>query len=407
MLSRSMWSEATIEEARIVALRVVNDASMGPRALEVARRWLSAEADDNDLRWLAGEAERQGRWELGRKLRAEPPEWRLNAAAPAKLALPSVPTLTRLDEVKTRAVGWLWRPWIPLGAVTILDGQQGAKKSTLLGWVAARASRGELAVGPDADAGPHATIVLSAEEDADVDLKPRFERADADLTRICAVDGIHALDDEDERQRLAAFIQQEDARLVIIDPIEAFAGRTNLNGNAEARRGLMTPLKALAAAHNCAIVLVRHLNKKTDLPAQYRGGGSVGIAAASRSHLGLGRHPEKEDHIALVAFRTSRVREPDPAVFRIVPDPFSLKHVGSEDLDPDEVMGARARHPQATTGPKARVFLLRELANGRRRKGELVEKFADEQDLSKDAARRALEKVPDIDRDRTLGWGLA
>jgi hypothetical protein len=73
-----------------------------------------------------------------------------------------------------------------------------------------------------------------------------------------------------------------DCRLVVIDPITAYLGRTDSHNNAEVR-ALLAPLTALAAEHDVAVVAVTHLNKSQGGPAIYRAMGSLAFAAAART----------------------------------------------------------------------------------------------------------------------------
>ena len=57
-----------------------------------------------------------------------------------------------MSGVRSRPVEWLWPGWIPLGKLTVLDGDPGVGKSTLLIDLAARLSRD--GVMPDGVLGP-------------------------------------------------------------------------------------------------------------------------------------------------------------------------------------------------------------------------------------------------------------
>ena len=89
--------------------------------------------------------------------------------------------VTRMADVTAQPVRWLWPSRIPLGMLTILDGDPGLGKSTVLLDLASRLSRGDLM--PDDSSGPGimGTVILSAEDDVARVIRPRLEAAGADV----------------------------------------------------------------------------------------------------------------------------------------------------------------------------------------------------------------------------------
>jgi hypothetical protein len=53
-----------------------------------------------------------------------------------------VPQVVKVSQVERKPVEWLWPGWVPLHALTLLDGDPGLGKSTIAADLAARASRG-------------------------------------------------------------------------------------------------------------------------------------------------------------------------------------------------------------------------------------------------------------------------
>src|SRR5439155_23169534 len=104
--------------------------------------------------------------------------------------VPGRTTVIPLSQVPPVALQWLWHPWIPSGKVTVLDGDPGLGKSSLLLDLAARVTRG-LAMpdgGPVALPSPPAGIraagdvtLLTAEDSLADTVRPRLEAAGADL----------------------------------------------------------------------------------------------------------------------------------------------------------------------------------------------------------------------------------
>jgi len=99
------------------------------------------------------------------------------------------------------------------------------------------------------------------------------------------------LDDERIRQAIIEF----PARLVVIDPIQAYLGSDSDLQIAGRARKLMRRLGMWAAGYDCAIVLIGHLNKKEGSKGLYRSLGSIDVVAAARSVLQVERDTENPD----------------------------------------------------------------------------------------------------------------
>jgi hypothetical protein len=81
----------------------------------------------------------------------------------------------RLSDVAPEALRWLWPGRIPAGRITLLEGDPGLGKSTLLCELAARISRGEPLPGADplvAPGAPRGVLLFSAEDDPFDTIRP-------------------------------------------------------------------------------------------------------------------------------------------------------------------------------------------------------------------------------------------
>jgi len=194
------------------------------------------------------------------------------------------PLSRRMSEVVPEEVDWLWHPYFPRGYLTSVEGDPGVSKSTLMCEIAARISRGEPLPGQSRRREPLNVLMLSAEDSLGATLHPRLVAQGADLTRVFASEELLTLD-EARLKRLAGEIQHRNAALVVLDPIVAYMdGRLDIH-RANAVRAMLAPLAAMAAKHDCAIVIVRHLAKARHNQALHRGIGSVDFTAAVRSAL--------------------------------------------------------------------------------------------------------------------------
>ena len=130
-----------------------------------------------------------------------------------------------MDKVEVEQIEWLLYPFIPYGKVTIIQGDPGEGKTTLVLMLAAALSRGlPLPCDDDKAYEPIHIIYQTAEDGIDDTIKPRLEKAGADCSMIRVID-------ETEKElsmtddRLEQAIIETGARLVILDPIQAYIGQ--------------------------------------------------------------------------------------------------------------------------------------------------------------------------------------
>jgi AAA domain len=247
----------------------------------------------------------------------------LGAATPEQQQYDPEPDLdlgTLLSTVKPERVSWLWLPRIPLGKLTILDGDPGLGKSVLTLTLAALVTRGAPMPFADREPGvdpePAGVVLLSAEDGLDDTIRPRLDAAGADAARVLALDRIPdgaghrlpVLPADANYIRLA--VRRVEAKLVIIDPLTAFLGSdTNAHKDQDCRRALH-PLAVVAQETGAAVVVVRHLNKAAGGNPLYRGGGSIGIIGAARSGLLVARDPDNPDRRILASTKCNLAKLP-------------------------------------------------------------------------------------------------
>lgn len=234
----------------------------------------------------------------------------------------------RLSEFPARAVGWLWRPWLPAGKLTILDGYPGDGKSHIAASIVAALTTGSALPG-GVPAEPCDVLWLSYEEDPHDTIRPRLEAAGADLTRVHLVEGIDRGDNppgevstadgrliEDRINELAR--EGVHVRALIIDPLSlALPVKTDTTKDTDVRHALL-PLARLAERLGVAVLVVRHFNKSQGEKALLKGGGSIGFAAAARAVWTVTDHPDRPEWKALAVAKLSNGKKPLSRAFRIV-----------------------------------------------------------------------------------------
>ena len=176
----------------------------------------------------------------------------------------SVPLeVVKASEIEPKEVKWLWYPYIPVGKVTLLQGDPGDGKSKLMLSVAALLSKGE---------------------------PLPFTETEENL--IFIKEGEKSLSFGDNRIREA--IEMYHAKLLILDPMSSYIGESCSMNNANETRAEFNHLIAVAKDTGCAIVIIAHMNKMRDTNPLYRTNGSIDIAGAARSILAITRTPNKE-----------------------------------------------------------------------------------------------------------------
>ena len=207
--------------------------------------------------------------------------------------------LITASEIEPREIVWLWYPFIPVGKVTILQGDPGDGKSTFMLELAARMTSGRpLPFAREEVTGPNRVIYQTSEDDADDTVVPRFLKAGGDPSYLTFID-------ESDRAitfadgRIAEAIKKTDAKMLVLDPLSSYIGDCSLNQANEVRPRFNYLIRT-ARENNCAIVIVDHMNKASQSKAIYRTPGTIDVVGAARSSLIIGRHPEKDDVRILV-----------------------------------------------------------------------------------------------------------
>ena len=142
---------------------------------------------------------------------------------------------------------------IPYGKLTIIQGDPGDGKTTLVLNLAAKLSKG-IGLDEDMQVSEPMNIIYQTAEDGLADtVKPRLEAADADCEKIMVIDESEkSLSMVDERLEQA--IIQTNARLLILDPIQAYLGGGMDMNRANEARDMTKKLGLLAENYHIHLV---------------------------------------------------------------------------------------------------------------------------------------------------------
>ena len=264
--------------------------------------------------------------------------------------------MIRMSEVQSQEIEWLWYPFIPYGKLTIIQGDPGDGKTTMVLNLAAKLSKGE-ALDENMKVTEPVNVIYQTAEDGLADtVKPRLELAGADCERIIVIDeSDKSLSMVDERLEQA--IVRTGARLLILDPIQAYLGGGMDMNRANEARDMTKKLGALAEKTKCAIILIGHMNKAAGNKVAYRGMGSIDFFAVARSVLLVGRIEGEANTRAVVQIKNNLAAFGHAKAFELSESGFQW--LGDYEITVDEVLGGIA--PKANKMEQAKK-ILRELA---------------------------------------------
>lgn len=285
------------------------------------------------------------------------------------------------SEIGREEVRWLWEGRVPLGKITVLDGDPGLGKSVVTTDLAARVTVGRgLPDGvPCGAEGGGGVVMLNAEDSFGDTVGPRFDAAGGDPERGVWLSEVPDEADPEHDRPVSlpedlALLEDETRRvsaaLVIIDPLMAFLGSgTNAHKDQDVRR-VLARLTSLAERTGAAILLVRHLNKGLGGNPLYRGGGSIGIIGAARSGLVVAEDPTDPDgRKRILAATKSNLSEPVRSlVFSIsasaVNGAARVEWHGGSPLNAGEILSAPLIAEEKTALEEAVEYLKDELSDG-------------------------------------------
>lgn len=304
---------------------------------------------------------------------------------------PETVKIIRMSDVELTPVEWLWKPYLPFGKLSVLQGNPGEGKTYFAMHLAAACTNGKLLPNMERME-PFNVIYQTAEDGLGDTVKPRLIEAGADLDRVLVIDDSDVqltLSDE----RIEKAIIENDARLVIIDPIQAYLGADVDMNRANEVRPIFMRLGQVAQRTGCAILLIGHLNKAAGMQSLQRGLGSIDIAAAVRSVMFIGKL-KHDPTMRILTHEKSSLAPPGVSLAFSLGDEGGFRWVGEYDITADEMLSGIEPQRETKT-QQAKDLICTLLAGGKQVLSEDIDKAALERGIPGRTVRDAKRELGD------------
>ena len=304
---------------------------------------------------------------------------------------PETVKIIRMSDVELTPVEWLWKPYLPFGKLSVLQGNPGEGKTYFAMHLAAACTSGKLLPNMERME-PFNVIYQTAEDGLGDTVKPRLIEAGADLDRVLVIDDSEVqltLSDE----RIEKAIVENNARLVIIDPIQAYLGADVDMNRANEVRPIFMWLGQVAQRTGCAILLIGHLNKAAGMQSLQRGLGSIDIAAAVRSVMFIGKL-KHDPTMRILTHEKSSLAPPGASLAFSLGDEGGFRWVGEYDITADEMLSGIEPQRETKT-QQAKDLICTLLAGGKQVLSEDIDKAALERGIPGRTVRDAKRELGD------------
>jgi KaiC/GvpD/RAD55 family RecA-like ATPase len=293
-----------------------------------------------------------------------------------------------IAEIAAEPVRFLTSPYLPLGKISILQGDPGLGKTTIALSFAAALTAGKPLPWDVEPFGVCDVIFQSMEDGYGDTIRPRLEQLGADCSRVHVIR-------EDEcpltlgDDRLGQAIVKANAKLLILDPLSQYMG-AEMSGAGV--RWIMTVLADMAKRTDCAALLISHLNKKGGKP-QYRGLGAIDISAVARSVMTVGKLPDDEEIQAFVHSK-SNLRPCGAAQGYGFDGNSGFTWLGECEITLDELLeGKSSKGPKTDTQKDAAMSFLQSALSERDLSSTELMRMANARNITEITLRRAKKAI--------------
>jgi hypothetical protein len=303
------------------------------------------------------------------------------------------PDILNLSQVEARAVPWLWQPYLAKGMLAMLSGDPAAGKTYIALAIAAALTTGRLPYNGEPCL-PVDALYLSVENSPDYVLRPRFDKLEGDAQRFHILrgsvtgEGKHCTRSSvklSDIALLADSMEQTEAGLVIVDPIQSYLGAEVDAHRSNETRPVLDGLARLAEEHRACVLLVRHFAKSSSGRAINRGLGSIDLTGAVRTELHAGA---VDGQRAMVQAKSNLGQYGDSLGYVIEPD-GGFRWTGKSELTAIDLQEAESTREERSDQEAACDYLKQALDGGPRK----VKELEDSTDVHPRTLRRAASKL--------------
>lgn len=310
------------------------------------------------------------------------------------------------------------RPAIIENTVNLVEGNPDTGKTLVVLDVAACVTAGRRFPFRSARIRPRNVLFLTCEDSLSTTIVKRLRAADADLARVLVQKPTKAeLLLPGALDSLRPIVRHKGIGLLVLDPLNGYLDASEIDVNKEQEvRQALRPVRNFAEEEGVTVIALRHLNKASDKPAMYRGGGSIALTAVARSTLLVARHPEDPALRVVVVQKCNELPDSNrvPIAFRIGQDRHGRPRVewlpDAVEIDADELLGPRKPGPKPDTLDNAKRYLRDHLADGPKKRSDVLHGALrvrlDEKVMERAARDLGCLSVPNPDNRKERMWSL-
>ena len=304
-------------------------------------------------------------------------------------------------------------PGIPADNITLLVGDGGIGKGFFACHLAAAVTNGGYCILDDVkehipERQPGRVLFINAEDSFSRITKRRLDSARADHTKIITADEdrpVPMISDIIEQ------IQRWRPRLAVIDPLQSFIPSGAAMERRNVMRKIMQPLQQIAAACECAVLIVMHTNKRAGAYGRNRVADSADMWDIARSVFILGEVGDEDKTIYISNEKSSYGDRLPTQLCRIENNGrgVGIVSVGTTSKSDRDFIQERDRHPggrPATKRNEAMQIVIDEIKNkGGSMSGRDLKQIAEQNDISEKTLRNARAELINAGRLEVIHTG--
>lgn len=313
--------------------------------------------------------------------------------------------LSSASDVTIAEPEWLIPGYVPRYGITILGGEGGTGKTSIICNIAAAVTTGRRPFMLDGiqipfQGDPEKVLFFSAEDSWKYVLGKRLinNGANMDLIKYLPPSDPNFVDLNLNGELLEQFIAEHKPGLVLLDPIQSFIPENLRMGDRNAMRKCFTPLLGYGETYKTTFIIVVHVNKQSGVYGRKRIADSSDIWDASRSVLMLGETQEKG--IRYLSQEKSNYGRLEQTVLYTLNDknvPIFKSYTDKKDRD--YVMAESRERSVAPALEDAKIFILDTLREQKQMEVSELDGLAKASGISTNAlknAKAALKKDKEI-----------